>query len=151
MSCAEELSERYQNPNVDASPAVGEFFTSMLNNDRSRPSYWNISTFVNWHVGVYSQSVGYLNSQTMYQQNEAYIQERWDDFYRPGPNGSGVMALFREIEKIYQNVSGPEKEEAALYYNAAKIVLYEQASQMVDLWGDIPFSEAGALNSSGKI
>jgi hypothetical protein len=150
-SCQDELVDRYQNPNRDATPTIGEFFTSMLNNDRVRPSYWNISTFVNWHVGVYSQSVGYLNAQSMYQQNEAYIQDRWDDYYRPGPNGSGVVAVFREIEKAYNKLSPTEKSQAGILFHAAQIVLYDQTSQMVDLWGDIPFSQAGALNATGQI
>jgi hypothetical protein len=149
--CQEELAERYQNPNHDVTPTISEFFTAMLNNDRTRPSYWNMSTFVNWHVGVYSQTVSYINGQSMYQQNEAYIQDRWDDFYRPGSNGSGVMAGYRELEKIYLNLDASQQLEQALYFNAAKIVLYEQASQMVDLWGDIPFSQAGGLNATGEI
>jgi hypothetical protein len=149
--CQDELAARYQNPNRDVTPTISEFFTAMLNNDRVRPSYWNMSTFINWHVGVYSQTVSYINSQSMYQQNEAYIQDRWDDFYRPGANGSGVMADYRELEKTYLNLSETQQADQALYFNAAKIVLYEQASQMVDLWGDIPFSQAGGLNATGEI
>lgn len=150
-ACQDELYDRYRNPNGTTTPTVGEFFTGMLNNDRVRPSYWNISTFVNWHVGVYSQSVGYLNGQSMYQQNESYIQNRWDDYYRPGPNGSGVMANFREIEKAFGKLSVTQKEEAEVFVQAAKVVLYDQTSQMVDLWGDIPFSEAGSLNASSSL
>jgi hypothetical protein len=149
--CQDELSERYQSSDSGATPSIGEFFTSMLNNDRVRPSYWNISTFVNWHIGVYSQSVAFLTSQSMYQQNEAYTQERWDDFYRPGANGSGVVAVFREIEKAYNNLPQSKKADAELFLNAARIVLYDQTAQMVDLWGDVPFNDAGGLNANGKI
>jgi hypothetical protein len=150
-SCQDELSERYQSSDSGATPSIGEFFTAMLNDDRVRPSYWNVSTFVNWHVGVYSQSVGYLNSPSMYQQNEAYTQERWDDFYRPGANGSGVVAVYREIEKAYNALPQARKADAELFLNAAKVVLYDQTAQMVDLWGDVPFSQAGGLNATGKI
>lgn len=150
-ACQDVLHDRYQNPSSEVTPAIGEFFTNMLNNDRIRPSYWEISTFVNWHVGVYTQSVGYLNSQSVYQQNETYIQNRWDDYYRPGSTGTGVMASFREIEKAYGKLSDVEKKEVEIFVHAAKVVLYDQTSQVVDLWGDIPFSEAGSLNGSGQI
>src|SRR5690349_5367646 len=150
-ACQDELRDRYQNPNSAATPTLGEFFTAMLNNDRVRPSYWDVSTFINWHVGVYSQSVGYLNGLSRYQQNESYIQNRWDDFYRPGPNGSGVMATFKEMEKMYARLSVTDKEELEVFIQAARVVLCDQASQMVDLWGDIPFSQAGSLNGQGKI
>ena len=34
---------------------------------------------------------------------------------------------------------------------AARVIMYDQASQMVDLWGDIPFSEAGSLETTASI
>ncbi|HEY8935563.1 MAG TPA: SusD/RagB family nutrient-binding outer membrane lipoprotein [Cyclobacteriaceae bacterium] len=150
LACQHELSERYQNPN-NVTPTPGEFLTAILNNNRVRPYYWEISTFVNWHVGVYSQSVSYLNSQSMYQQNESYIQDRWDDYYRPSANGAGVIANFRALESAYNKLTDIKKEQTNVYLQAAKVVLYDQTAQMVDLWGDIPFSEAGELTNDGKI
>src|SRR5205823_653164 len=41
--------------------------------------------------------------------------------------------------------------DAKVFMMAAKVVLCDQASQIVDLWGDIPFSEAGSVNTSGDI
>src|SRR3990170_3062716 len=151
MACQDELADRYLNPDKVASPTLDKFLTAMLNNNRSRPSYWEISTFVNWHIGVYTQSVGYLNSESMYQQNESYIQDRWNDFYRPGVNGAGVVAHFREIERSYNALSDADKKKEEIFFRAAQVVLYDQATQMVDLWGDIPFSEAGMLNKTGNL
>ena len=151
MGCQDELAERYLSSDKTTSATLGQFFTAMLNNDRMRPSYWEISTFVNWHIGVYTQSVGFLNSPTMFQQNESYIQDRWNDFYRPSSNGSGVMANYREIEKNYDALSASEKIGNEIFLRAAQVVLYDQATQMVDLWGDIPFSEAGMLNKTGEL
>jgi hypothetical protein len=150
-ACQDELADRYLNPDKTTSATIDKFFTAMLNNDRTRPAYWEISTFVNWHIGVYTQSVGFLNSETMFQQNESYIQDRWNDFYRPSANGSGIVATYREIEKGYNALSDPEKINNEIFLRAAQIVLYDQATQIVDLWGDIPFSEAGMLNKSGEL
>jgi hypothetical protein len=150
MACSDELEERYQDPSRTETPTIDMFFTEMLDNNRVRPSYWEMSTFINWHIGVYTQSVGFLNSGSIYQQNESYVKDRWDDFYRPGANGSGVMAHFREIEKQYGKLSDDNKKEYEIFYQASKVILYDQASQMIDLWGDIPFSEAGLLNLSGE-
>src|SRR4051812_33379200 len=91
-ACHEELETRYLNPDRANAPSIGTIFTQILNNNRVRPSYWDFSTFINWHIGVYTQSVGFLNSESVYQQNDSYITDRWDDFYRPGANGSGVLA-----------------------------------------------------------
>lgn len=151
ISCKEELEERYENPDRTANATIDQFFTAMLNNNRVRPLYWEMSTFTNWHIGVYTQSVGFLNTEYVYQQNEAYISDRWDDFYRPGANGAGVMALYREIEKSYATLSAVEQKSLKVFVQAAKVVLYDQTAQMVDMWGDIPFSEAGLLNKTGEV
>src|SRR5687767_16015928 len=109
IGCQDELTDRYLNSDKATSATLGQFFTAMLNNNRMRPSYWELSTFVNWHIGVYTQSVGFLNSPTVFQQNESYIQDRWNDFYRPSANGSGVVAIYREIEKNYEALSRSEE------------------------------------------
>ena len=150
-ACQDELADRYLNSDKATSASLGQFFTAMLNNDRMRPSYWEMSTFVNWHIGVYTQSVGFLNSPTMFQQNESYIQDRWNDFYRPSSNGSGVIANYREIERNYDALSASEQKENEIFLRAAQVILYDQATQAVDLWGDIPFSEAGMLNKTGEL
>ncbi|MEO7990678.1 MAG: SusD/RagB family nutrient-binding outer membrane lipoprotein [Chryseolinea sp.] len=151
IACQDELADRYLNPDKTTSPTLDKFFTAMLNHNRVRPSYWEMSTFVNWHIGVYTQSVGFLNSESMYQENASYIQDRWNDFYRPGPNGSGVVAHFREIERLYTGLSESEKINNEIFLRTSQVFLYDQLTQMVDLWGDVPFSEAGMLNKTGDI
>lgn len=150
-SCQEALEERYLNPARTTVPEIELFFTKMLDNNRIRPSYWEMSTFINWHIGVYTQSVGFLNGESVYQQNDSYITNRWDDFYRPGVNGSGTMALYREIEKAYAFLSEEEKKEKEVFLQAARVLLFDQTSQMVDLWGDVPYKEAGMLNITGDV
>lgn len=151
VGCKSELDNRYLNPDKTTSTSIDKLFTGMLANDRVWPKYWEMSTFINWHIGIYTQSVGFLNSSTVYQQNESYIQDRWNDFYRPSSNGAGVMALYRQMESIYKTLDAPYQQQADVFMNAARVVLYDQATQMVDLWGDIPFSEAGSLQSSGSL
>ena len=51
-ACQDELADRYLNSDKATSASLGQFFTAMLNNDRMRPSYWEMSTFVYWHIGV---------------------------------------------------------------------------------------------------
>jgi hypothetical protein len=150
-SCQDLLDSKYQNPDRSATSSIGNFFTRIVNNNRVRPTYWEVSTFINWHIGVYTQSVGFLNGESVYQQNDSYITDRWDDFYRPSTYSAGVMANYRELEKLYQALDETKKEQQEVFLQAANVVLFDQASQMVDLWGDVPFSEAGMLNETGEI
>jgi hypothetical protein len=149
--CQDALEDRYLNPDRTTEPSVENYFTRMQDNNRVRPAYWEMSTFINWHIGVYTQSVGFLNSESVYQQNDAYIADRWDDFYRPGVNGAGVMANFRALEKEYASLRDDEQEQKEVFLQAARVILFDQVSQMVDLWGDVPFSEAGMLTYSGDV
>lgn len=144
-SCRKKLADLYYDPDQTVQPSIEKFFTEMLNNDRVRPSYWDIRTFVVMHSGIYTQSIGYLNTTTAYQQNAGYTQDRWNDFYRPGASADGgnggIMAHYRLIESLYGSIKDEQqKKDAEVFLIAANVVMLDQASQIVDLWGDIPFS-----------
>src|ERR1044072_5502848 len=155
-SCRKRLAELYYDPDQTVQPSIEKFFTEMLNNDRVRPSYWNVRTFIALHSGVYSQSIGYLNNTTAYQQNAGYTQDRWNDFYRPGAaadgGNGGIMAHYRLIESLYSTIENDQqKAYANVFLMAAKVIMYDQAAQMVDLWADIPFTDAGRVNTSNTV
>jgi hypothetical protein len=155
-SCRKKLADLYYDPDQTVQPSIEKFFTEMLNNDRVRPSYWNIRTFVVIHSGIYTQSIGYLNTTTAYQQNAGYTQDRWNDFYRPGTaadgGNGGIMAHYRLIESLHGSIKDEQqKANAEVFLTAAKVLMLDQASQMVDLWGDIPFTDAGSVITSGSI
>ncbi|OQP53657.1 SusD/RagB family nutrient-binding outer membrane lipoprotein [Niastella populi] len=152
--CRKKLADLYYDADKTVQPSIEKFFTQMLDNDRVHPSYWNVRTFIALHTGVYTQLIGYLNYTTSYQQNAGYTQDRWNDFYRPGTAGDGgnggIMAHYRLIESLYNSIEDDQqKANAAVFEMAARVVMYDQASQLVDCWGDIPFSEAGRVNTSG--
>ncbi len=147
-SCEDELEERYTNPDRTGEASIGKFFTKMLNNDRVRPSYWNVRTFLAPQTALYTQSVSFTNANQRYQQQLSYIDDFWRDYYTP--TGSGIVAHLREMEKTYASLSDEEKTKEDVFMNAARIVYADQTSQMVDMFGDIPFSEAGSLNLTGQ-
>ncbi len=149
--CKKKLEDLYNDPDETTQASIEKFFTEMLDNERVRPAYWEVRTFTVLQTGIYSQSIGYLNNTGAYQQNPSYTQDRWNDFYRPGGNGGGVMAHFRAIESAYNSMSSDDQAEAKVFLEAAKVVMYDQAAQMVDCWGDLPFSDAGSLTANGEI
>ncbi|MFT2008478.1 SusD/RagB family nutrient-binding outer membrane lipoprotein [Pontibacter sp. 13R65] len=150
-ACKDQLEENFINPDQTTNASIGGFFTEMLDNNRVRPSYWDVRTFIAQQPGVYTQSLSFQNSNTMYQQNPGYIQNRWDDFYRPGGDGGGAMVHYRAIEAAYAKLPEADKATADIFVQAAKVIMLDEASEMVDMWGDIPFSEAGSLAATGTI
>ncbi|MBL7757532.1 MAG: SusD/RagB family nutrient-binding outer membrane lipoprotein [Chitinophagaceae bacterium] len=150
--CRRQLSELYNDPDQATEASIPKLLTQILDNNRVRPSYWEIRTFVVLQTGIYSQTVGYLNHLTAYQQNASYTADRWSDFYRTGANGSGILVHYRAMEQAFKEITQPgQQRQQAVYMAAAKIVLLDQATQMVDMWGDIPFFKAGSLGANGSM
>jgi hypothetical protein len=151
ISCQDTLEEQYLNPEKTTQASIGKFFTRMIDHRRVRPDYWNIRTFLVMHPGVYTNAVSYINTTKRYQQQLSYLDDLWKDYYTPNGTGAGgIMPHMREIEKEYNTLSSEEQTDAAVYLHAARVIFYDQTAQMVDLWGDIPFSQAGMLNLSGE-
>lgn len=103
------------------------------------------------HPAVYSQTAFFSNANSMYQQSDGYTGQYWANFYVPNGNGSGALGLYRSMEAAYAKLGEEEKAKQEIFMQAARVVMYDQASQMVDLWGDIPFSEAGSLQATSTI
>lgn len=150
-SCKKELEDKFVSPEKSTTASIPGFFTAMLNNDRVAAKYWNVRTFLSIGPGVYAQTAYFANSNGVYQQNDGYTQQYWDDFYAPGGNGGGPMAHYRSMEVAYNGSSDADKATKEIFLKAGKVVLIEQAAKMVDLWGDIPYSEAGSLQTSSTI
>lgn len=149
MSCQDTIDEQFANPEKTTNPSIGKFFTYMLDNSRVRAEYWNIRTFLVMHPAVYTQTVSYVNTTRRYQQQPSYLDDYWRDYYTP--TAGGVVAHMREIEKEYATLSDADKALADVFLQAARVVYYDQTLQMVDLWGDIPYSQAGSINLNGEI
>lgn len=149
--CKKDIDERFLNPEQFTVKSIPGFFTAMLNNDRVAAKYWNVRTFLSLMPGTYAQTGFFSNGNAAYQQSDSYSQQYWDDFYSPGGNGSGPMAQYRNMETVYNAAAEADKASQTIFMQAAKVVLIEQAAKMVDLWGDIPYSETGSLVTNSVI
>ena len=150
-SCKKSLTDQYNNPELTSKASLATLFTGILNNDRVRPAYWNQRTYLMPHSAVYAQTASFDNVNTVYQQIDGYVGNYWSDFYYPAGNGSGPMAIYRTMEKAYAALSPADQASQAVFLQAAKIVMYDQASKMIDAWGDIPFTDAGSLETYSVI
>lgn len=150
-ACKKTIDKDYLNPELSTKPIISGFFTAMLNSDRVRPAYWNLRTFFFPNVSVYAQTTTFDNVPTAYQSIDGYLGNYWSDFYYPSSNGSGPMALYRAMQSAYNGLSTADKAAQEVYMQAATIVLAERAAKMIDMWGDIPFSQAGNLETASVI
>lgn len=141
-SCNPE--DKFLDPGLTTSGSVGGLFTAMLDNQRMRTEYWHVRTIAAEHTGRFSQTFILPNSQKQYHQTEQYVSEYWRDFYTP--QYGGPMAMYRQMENINRSLSQDDQALNEIFFNAGKVVLYDFGSTMVDLYGDVPFSEAGSLH-----
>ncbi|HUZ57622.1 MAG TPA: SusD/RagB family nutrient-binding outer membrane lipoprotein [Hanamia sp.] len=140
------IDSQYYNPETAVTANVPALFAGLFNNAYVIPRYWNLYTLLIPVFGEYSQTNGYANAFHVYEQPTNYTTNKWDNYY------TTVMAQYRELQKYYNNLTSPaDKQGFAVFLNTADIFFYDQTAQMVDLWGDIPYSAAGSLNAKGTI
>jgi hypothetical protein len=90
-----------------------------------------------------------MNANKRYQQQFNYLDDYWRDYYTP--TAGGVVAELREMERLYATMTDEEKALNEVFMHAAKVLYYDQTAQMVDMWGDIPFSQAGSMSLDREI
>ena len=70
------------------------------------------------------------------------VNDRWNNFYN-------FLAQYREFENVYSRLSTDDQAAYRIYKIAAAIYFYDHTRKVVDLHGDIPWTEAGMLSKNG--
>lgn len=146
QSCTQkDFDENYYDPEKSVNATVEGLFTGFLYNNAFEnrnpifPRYWNLNTFQVPMPARYAQVVGFINTTGRYDQATAYAAQRWDYYYLTYISG------YRSMQKKMATLSAEEQAAYQPFLEIANILLYDQTAQMVDMWGDIPFFEAGKL------
>lgn len=101
-------------------------------------------------LSVYMHQVTVREAQDQYgaDGNEFNINGAWKGMYSSSPAqvGSDVLGCLQNIETI---INQGTQEDNKIYTGIAKILKAYAISQFVDVFGDVPFSEANKLISDG--
>lgn len=140
----ESFKDSYADPSKISETTVEKSFAGFLASNRwyVLPDYWNYFVVLRTTLPRYNQAVGWVNSPSQYVPGAAGINDRWDNYY-------GFLAQFREIENVYSKLGTQDQNDRRIYMIAATIYLYDHTQKVVDLHGDIPFTEAGKLSANG--
>jgi len=161
-SCKKTISNDYQNPELNATGSMSKLMSGMFLNKRIHPSYYDFATFVLPTTGGFSQITSLAPGINMYVPSAQYNEARWDDYYDGSMptsgnapdynyNGPGILSNYREIQTTYAALSAAEQAKQLVFMQCAKVILLDQTAQMVDLWGDIPYSKANSLNTTRSV
>jgi len=160
-SCKKTIEADYLNPEVTTTGSLPKLLSGMFLNPRIHPSYYDYATFVLPTTAAFSQLTALAPATQMYVPSINYVQSRWDHFYSGSMptdgstpdynyNGPGIMSSYREMQTAYSALSAADQAKQLVFLQCAKVILYDQTAQMVDLYGNIPFSQANSLNSSAR-
>jgi hypothetical protein len=144
-SCTvEDFEENYTDPSKLSETTVGKQFTGMIFTNRQSvlPSYWDYFVIKRITSNRYSQVVGWVNVENQYVPGSAAVNDRWNNYYN-------FMAQYRELQKVYDGLDDLKKQDNRVFMIAAATYFYDHTQQIVDLHGDIPWSEAGMLSING--
>lgn len=139
-----DFEENYTDPSKLAETTVGKQFTGMIMSNRGfvLPDYTNYFVVRRITSNPYTQATGWVNVENQYVPGSAAVQDRWNSYYN-------FLAQYREIQKVYDGLSDQEKIENRVFMIAAATYFYDQTQQIIDFYGDIPWSEAGMLSTNG--
>ena len=141
----QDFADSYADPSKISKTTVEKEFAGFLNSNQTYvlPSYWNYFVVLRTTVNRYTQSVGWTNSTAQYVPGGAGITDRWNNFY------SSFVAQYRELQNVYAMLSADDQADRRIFVIAATIYFYDHTQKVVDLHGDIPWTDAGKLSANG--
>lgn len=139
-----ELERIYPDPSKTSTATIENFLTGVFRsaNEYTMPWYWKLFVVENSTMGHYTQVYGWLNANDQYLPSSAAQEDRWKAYF------SGVMWQYREMQRLYNKATPEEQADKRIFMIAATIFFYDQSEQIVDTWGDIPWSKAGMLKTN---
>lgn len=141
-----DYTDRYIDPSKTTKVSCEKLMTGVFyaGHDYSYCTYYRLWTFDNGLISRFAQTTGFTNSDGRYLASDGYINDRWVNFYK-------IVAQYRILEKTYDELTDTEKVDYEPTILLSKIFMYDQMQQLIDMWGDIPFSKAGYLGITGDI
>ncbi|KQS32876.1 SusD/RagB family nutrient-binding outer membrane lipoprotein [Dyadobacter sp. Leaf189] len=143
-SCKEsEFTERYADPAKISETTIEKQYTGIMYTNREYvlPGYGNYFVTLRTTLNRYNQAVGWPFESGNYVPGSAGVQEVWFNYYN-------TLAQYRELEKVYASKSADEQANKKIFMLTAKVYLYDYTQRVVDLFGAIPFTEAGMLSAN---
>lgn len=139
-----DFANAYSDPSKVNSTTVSKQFAGFLtaNLDYVVPSYWNYFVVLRITLDPYNQATGFANASNQYIPGASATSNRWDNYYN-------FLAQYRELQKVNASLTQTEQDANRIFMIAATIYLYDHTQKMVDLYGDLPFTEAGMLSTKG--
>jgi hypothetical protein len=140
-----EFARDYKDPSKINTTQIGQQYTGAIQKILSyvMPGYTRYFTVEQPWIAPFTQSIGKVRSTGMYKIGTNAAGDRWSAYYN-------FLAQYREFQRVYNALSPSERKDDSIFYITAAIFMYDQTEKAVDLWGDIPWTEAGYVGQYGN-
>lgn len=146
-SCkVDDFNSKYYDPAKTTVVTCDKLMTGafMSGNGYTFNAYWRMYTWDNY-FGKLAQTIGpNVDSGSMYYINDGYANDRWNGFY-------DILRQYRVMQKQYESETAEEQKEDRIFLALTEVFLYDHLSQLVDIWGPVPFHKAGFLGVTGDL
>ena len=142
----EDFDSKYYDPSKTTTVSPDKMMTGafMAGRDYTFNAYWRMYTWDNY-MGKLAQTIGFgVQSGTMYYINDGYASDRWGNFYK-------TLTQYRVAQKVWEAEDDDAKKVDRIFLALTEVFLYDHLSQIVDIWGPVPFSKAGFLGVTSDI
>ncbi len=141
FSCSKkDFDDKYYDPSKTTLVTPDKMMTGafMSGRDYTFNAYWRMYTWDNY-MGKLSQTIGFgVQSGTMYYINDGYASDRWKNFYN-------ILTQYRVAKSIWEKEDENLQKVDRIFLALTEVFLYDHLSQLVDIWGPVPFTKAGFL------
>lgn len=141
-----EFSDKYYDPSKTTTTSCDKLMTGafMSGNGYTFNDYWRMYTWDNY-FGKLAQTIGFnVDSGSMYFINDGYANDRWNNFYN-------ILRQYRIMQHLWEGEADEDKAQDRVFVALTEVFLYDHLSQIVDIFGPVPFSKAGFLGVTGDL
>lgn len=147
-----DFADSYTDPSKVAEATVERQFAGVItsytwtNTDKGQhgyivPQYWNYFVILRGTLLRYVQATGWANDNNQYVPGAASVGDYWKDYFY-------MLAQYRTLQDLYAKLPAVDQQLSRIYMITASIFVYDQTQKMIDLYGDIPWSDAGKINEN---
>ena len=144
FACTEDdFADAYENPARISETTVDKQFTGMLVEGRDYvvPDYWNYFVVLTGTLNPWTQAIGFVNDPNQYVPGSSGVNSYWDNYY-------AVLAQYRELQRVYNNLDAEAQANLRIFQLAADVYMHFETQRAVDLFGMMPYFEAGMLSTN---
>lgn len=146
-SCSDsDYTDKYSNPSETTTVTCEKMMTGIFNagNQYTFKGYTCIFGWEGQGFLRYTQMLGFVNSSGRYEIQESRYSDRWNNFYN-------LLTQFRVLENTYENLPEGSKSSYKVFVDLSKAYMLDHLCQIVDAWGDVPYTKAGYLPITGDV